>query len=324
MAEGRCRLGPIVPSSDVIDERLGAVARTPRSGHSSSVRETRVLELLDGRDLAWMEYGLADGAPVIAFHGSPGTGSFFAPQSDTAARKGVRLIAPDRPGYGHSTFHPARSYETWTRDVAQLADHLGVDRCFVVGHSSGGPNATACARWLGDRLSGCAIVSGWAPPEAHVSKEGMVLSYRIGQRLSLVAPRLMGVLSEAGLRRGQRGPDQAIAWMRRRLPACDIAVMEQPDIAVAVRAELARPLSATAGRASVQDVTLERRLWGFRLEDIKVPVHVWHGDTDRNVLVANGAYLADTIPDASFHRVPNAGHWLIFSNFTKILDAAIA
>jgi pimeloyl-ACP methyl ester carboxylesterase len=289
-----------------------------------AVRETRVLELLDGRDLAWMEYGLVDGAPVVAFHGSPGTGSFFAPQSDTAARKGVRLIAPDRPGYGHSTFHTARSYETWTRDVAQLADHLGVDRFSVVGHSSGGPNAAACARWLGDRLSGCAIVSGWAPPEAQISKAGMVRSNRIGQRLSLVAPRLMGVLFEAGLRQGQRAPDQAIAWMRRTLPACDVAVMEHPDIGVAVRADLARPLSATAGRAGVQDVTLERRRWGFRLEDIKVPVHVWHGDADRNVLIANGTHQANTIPDATFHRVPDEGHWLIFSHFTEILDAAIA
>ncbi len=112
--------------------------------------------------------------------------------------------------------------------------------------------------------------------------------------------------------------------MRRTLPACDVAVIEHPDIAVAVRADLARPLSATAGRAGVQDVTLEQRPWGFRLEDIKVPVHVWHGDADRNVLIAHGTYQADTIPDATFHRLPGEGHWLIFSHFTEILDAAIA
>ncbi len=282
-----------------------------------------MLELHDGRDLAWMEYGRADGAPVIAFHGSPGTGSFFSPQSETAAGKGVRLIAPDRPGYGNSTFHPARSYETWTRDVAQLADHLGVDRFSVVGHSSGGPNAAACARWLGDRLVGCVIVSGWAPPEAHISKEGMARPYRIGQRLSLLVPRLMGVLSQAGLRQGQHAPDQTIKWMRRRLPACDVAVTERSDIAVAIRADVTRPLSATAGRASVQDVTLERRPWGFRLEDITIPVHVWHGDADRNVLIANGRYQADTLPDATLHDVPDEGHWLIFNHFTEILDAAI-
>jgi pimeloyl-ACP methyl ester carboxylesterase len=100
--------------------------------------------------------------------------------------------------------------------------------------------------------------------------------------------------------------------------------MEDPDIAIAVRADLTRPLSATAGRAGVQDVRLERRPWGFRLEDIECPVHVWHGEADRNVLIAHGAYQANAIPDATFHRLPDEGHWLVFSHFTEILDAAIA
>ena len=138
------------------------------------------------------------------------------------------------------------------------------------------------------RLLGCAIMSGWAPPEAHISRDGMVRTNRIGQGLSVTAPRLMGVLFEAGLRQAQRAPDQGIAWMRRTLSSCDVAVMEHPDIAVAVRADLTRPLSATAGRAGVQDVRLERRPWGFRLEDIEAPVHVWHGEADRNVLIAHG------------------------------------
>ena len=90
--------------------------------------DTRLFELADGRELAWIEYGVGDGAPVLAFHGSPGTRYHFASLTDVAARKGARLIAPDRPGYGHSTYDPARSYESWARDVGQLTDHLGIDR----------------------------------------------------------------------------------------------------------------------------------------------------------------------------------------------------
>ena len=97
--------------------------------------ETRLFELADGRELAWIEYGSPDGVPVVALHGSPGTRWFFAPHAETAARKGVRLIAPDRPGYGHSTYHRGRTYETWARDVGRLADHLGVDRFAVLARS---------------------------------------------------------------------------------------------------------------------------------------------------------------------------------------------
>jgi pimeloyl-ACP methyl ester carboxylesterase len=200
-----------------------------------------VLELADGRELAWIEYGTPDGVPVAAFHGSPGTRHFFAPQAETAARKGVRLICPDRPGYGHSTFDPGRTYKSWARDVVQLVDHLGLDRFAVLGYSSGGPNAAACARFLAERLVGCAIVSGPAPPDAKISKRGMLSINRVGQRVAVVAPRLMSVLYGAALRQAQRTPDKALAWMHRTLPPCDVVVIELPGINAAVREDLARP-----------------------------------------------------------------------------------
>lgn len=283
-----------------------------------------MFELADGRDLAWIEYGKPDGVPVVTLHGSPGTRYFFAPQADAAARKGVRLIAPDRPGYGHSTYHPGRTYETWARDVGRLADHLGVDRFAVLGHSSGGPNAAACARYLGDRLVGCAIVSGPAPPEAKVSKHGMLRTNRIVQRFATVAPRLLGLAFGAGLRQAQTAPDKALAWMSRTLPACDAAVIERPEFRAAVRDELTRPPASTAGRAAIQDITLELRPWGFRLRDIALPVHVWHGDLDRNVLVESGTYQANEIPHATLHRLPQDGHWLVYSHFEDILDSVAA
>src|SRR5207244_1627588 len=140
----------------------------------------------DGRDLAWTEFGAREGAPILALHGSPGSGYDFAGLSETAAGRGVRLIAVDRPGYGLSTFDPARSYESGARDIGELADHFGLDRFAVIGHSSGGPNAAACARFLGDRLIGCAIVSGPAPPEAGISKRGVMRQNRIAQRLQVM------------------------------------------------------------------------------------------------------------------------------------------
>jgi pimeloyl-ACP methyl ester carboxylesterase len=285
------------------------------------VAETRVLELADGRDLAWIEYGVGDGAPVLAFHGSPGTRGHFAYVSDVAARKGVRLIALDRPGYGHSTYHRARSFESWARDVGELADHLGVDSFGVIGHSSGGPNAAVCARFLADRLTGCAIVSGPAPADAGISKHGTSRTNRISQRLMPLAPSLTGLAFEAGLRQAQRAPEKALDWMHRMLPPCDVAVIERPEVRAALREELSRPPASTAGRAAVQDIVLERRPWGFRLAEITMSVQVWHGRLDCNVVLANGVFQANEIPRATLHEVPNQGHWLLYDHFDEILDS---
>jgi pimeloyl-ACP methyl ester carboxylesterase len=285
------------------------------------VPDTQLFELVDRRELAWIEYGRPEGVPVVVLHGSPGTGRLFASQSDCAAAAGVRMVAPDRPGYGHSTYQPGRSYAQWAHDVGQLTDHLGLDRFAVLGHSSGGPNAAACARFLGARLLGCAIVSGPAPPDARVSTRETSRFNRVFQRLALAAPRSTGVLYGAGLRAAQREPARALEWMRRTLPPCDVEVLMRPEVRDGVRDDVARPLYAAGARAAVQDTWLEGRPWGFRLEDIEMPVHVWHGDADRNVVVGNGIVQADLIPNAVFHRLPAEGHWLVFDHFEEILGS---
>jgi hypothetical protein len=74
---------------------------------------------------------------------------------------------------------------------------------------------------------------------------------RIAQRLQVMAPGLMSAAWGAGLRQAQRAPDKALAYLRRTLPAGDVAVIDRPEVAAVLRAAFARPVSRTAGRAAV-------------------------------------------------------------------------
>lgn len=74
----------------------------------------------------------------------------------------------------------------------------------------------------------------------------------------------------------------------------------------------------------MQDLTVELSPSGFHLRDIALPVHVWHGDLDRNVMVESGTYQADEVPHATLHRLPRDGHWLVYSHFEDILDCLAA
>lgn len=74
------------------------------------------------------------------------------------------MIAVDRPGYGESTTHSGRTYLDFSRDIDELAVHLGLDRFAVCGYSSGGPHAIACATAnLGDRIAAAGLISADAP-----------------------------------------------------------------------------------------------------------------------------------------------------------------
>ena len=260
----------------------------------------------------------------MALHGGLVSGVSFSPQAGVAERRRVRLIAVDRPGYGDSSWHPELSYRSLAADVGSLADHLGLDRFALLGQSSGGPYAAGCARFLNDRVVGCAIVSGAAPPEAGVSNRRQLRTFRIARRVALIAPPLSSAVYQAALRQGQRRPDKVIARMCRTLPDCDRVVVERPDIRGGVRDEIARPKSRTAGRAATLDLRLQLRPWGFDLRDIGSPVDVWHGALDLSVVVEEGRYLARRIPGATMHEKANSGHWLLHSHFAEILDALTA
>jgi pimeloyl-ACP methyl ester carboxylesterase len=84
------------------------------------------------------EAGPVDGRPVLALHGWP--------QHHWAYRElladpppGLRIIAPDLPGYGWSGPAPHKwAKEDVASDVLALLDALGLDRVLLVAHDWGG------------------------------------------------------------------------------------------------------------------------------------------------------------------------------------------
>ena len=145
------------------------------------------MQLPDGRELAWIELGMPDGPPVVVLHGTPGSRYQVAPRAEAIVTAGVRFIAPDRPGYGHSTYHPKRRLADAATDMAHLADHLGLERFSVVGYSGGGPYAAACARFLEDRISSTGLVSSVGFLAKRGSEAGMMGLNRVVTRLARVS-----------------------------------------------------------------------------------------------------------------------------------------
>ncbi len=86
------------------------------------------LAMREGRTLTYCLYGPGEGVPVIFHYGTPGV-RLLSPQAVRAAvRRGIRLLVPDRPGYGGSSRRPGRRVADVVEDVSCLADALGWDR----------------------------------------------------------------------------------------------------------------------------------------------------------------------------------------------------
>ncbi|KAJ5584491.1 uncharacterized protein N7459_004291 [Penicillium hispanicum] len=76
----------------------------------------------------------------------------------------LRVITPDRNGYGLTTFDSRRVILDWPADVQVLAHNLDIKRFAVLGGSGGSPYALACAYLLPKEIiSAVGIMAGAGP-----------------------------------------------------------------------------------------------------------------------------------------------------------------
>lgn len=280
--------------------------------------DTTVMTLPDGRELAWLETGDPAGSPVVVMHGSPGSRLQVSFDEAAIAASGVRFIAPDRPGYGHSTYQRRRTLAGWADDVEALADHLKMPTFGVVGISGGGPHAAACAVQLPDRVISAGLVSSVGPLDDPALSGAMVGVNRGLTAMALRAPFLLRPLFSAQDVVSRHWPEALLRAGAKRMPPSDADALGRPVVRDAFIRD-ARQASATTGRAAAQDFVLFAGAWGIRLEAMRVPVHIWHGDADKNVLLAHGRVLAKKIPGSVFHECPGEGHLLMVDHLEEIL-----
>ena len=165
---------------------------------------------LDGARLTYTDEGPAAAPAVVALHGIPGSVRDFR-YLGAALTPRLRLVRLDLPGFGGSAPIPAgvRSLEGRARAVRALADHLGLGRYAVLGHSMGGASAMVAAARDPQRVTRLVLVNS------------VGLSLHRGLGLQPWVFRLMArSLRVPGLRRLLLGRVRA-EYRRRRLPGAD-------------------------------------------------------------------------------------------------------
>jgi len=280
-----------------------------------------ILTLKDGRRLGYAEYGDPQGKPLFFFHGMPGS-RLEGELADEAAKKlGIRVISPDRPGYGLSAVQPRRTFLDWPPDVVALADTLGIERFAVAGVSGGGPYVAACAFMIPERLTAAGIIAGAGPFDQPDATEGMSRQNRLLFGLSRRFPWLvrlpMALMSFAT----RHFADRIMSTMVRSLPEPDQAALARPEILAWFKKDSVESFRS-GSRGAAWEAVMYARPWGFRLEEITMEVHLWQGELDKNVPPSMGQYQARTIPNCRAHFFPDEAHIsLVVNHIEEILGA---
>ncbi len=269
----------------------------------------QTIKLKDGRTLGYAQYGAPEGKPIFYFHGFPSSRIDW-PLFDTnaiAARLNANIIADDRPGYGLSSFKRARKLLDWPDDVIELADTLQVDRFAVLGISGGGPYALACAHKIPERLTGTAVVSGMGPSDAPGAKDGTAM---LLPGKSALMRRLLLMLMAMGFR---RNPDRFLSKMKDTVAEPDKLLLNQPEVVQAFIHAM-REAFRLGTQGAYWDAILYKRPWGYKIQDISMQIHLWHGELDTQVPESVGQYVANDISDCRTSFLPDEGHLSLAHN----------
>jgi pimeloyl-ACP methyl ester carboxylesterase len=278
------------------------------------------VQLRDGRTLVYAEYGEPNGAPLLFFHGTPGSRLQLRDIDATARRMKVRVLVPDRPGYGESTPQPGRTVGQYADDIRELTDQLGLDRFAVAGISGGGGYATACAVRLPGRVTTAIVIAGMAPATKAVLAQ-MRRKNRTVLSLARRAPWLLGPMMARTAAMLADPTPKALDRLAKGLPAADGEIIRRPQMLATFAADMTESMRQGAA-ATVEDLRLYTRPYDFALGDIVVPVHLFHGDADANVPIALGRDVAARIPGCAATFIPGAGHMWFIDHFEEILTIA--
>lgn len=235
------------------------------------------------------DVGPRDGAPVLMLHGSgPGVSAWanWRLNMDALAAAGHRVLAPDLVGFGY-TERPENVYYslgTWSQQVFDFMDALGVERGAIVGNSLGGRIALDMAGSRPERISRMVLMG--APGAGMTLTEGL-------KQLRAYQPSLEN--------------------MRRMLLDC-FAV--DPSIITDDLVRTRYEASMQPGMFETYQEMFSDKHAGSRLgitedqvRDIPTRTLLVHGREDRVVPVEVSWNMVRLLPDADLSVFAHCGHW---------------
>jgi pimeloyl-ACP methyl ester carboxylesterase len=194
-----------------------------------------------------------------------------------------------------------------------LADALRLERFGVIGWSAGAPYVFACAAMIPERLTGAAATTSAASlrylfdQDAELREELLDDDERAILEILPQGSDAAERLSAADAADWVRGFAEHPEKVAERSDPGDEWFIEDPDRKRAF-VESLREAVRQGPEAMAPQFVAQVAPWGFRLEDITVPVHVWAGAHDTVTRPELMRRVAEKIPQHTFTVWEDVGH----------------
>lgn len=293
-------------------------------------RPFQTMILRDGRQLDYLILGNPNGRPCLFFPLDYGLVRWPASAEAEAARLGIKVIVPIRPGYGAST--PIRRGVPYisqiVEDTAALLDLLGVDRVPMVTLGGDSYLAIAFHALYPERVAALICCAGVLPLKRPEQYERMDKWHRFILAGARYTPHLLPFMVKAGFalarRLGKRGFIHAVYGKSK----ADVATFEIPEVleAMVCGSEVALSETHSAHDAFAREVIgHETADWTNEVDALRgaVPVHFLNGLQDPEVPPETLAEHQQDYSWIDFRVYPDAGQLLFFLKWRDVLPLVV-
>lgn len=252
---------------------------------------------MHGQEVAY-QHQHGSGPTILLVHGIGASSTSWEPVFDLLADRGAEVIAVDLPGHGRSSKERGDySLGALACTLRDLLDHLGVERCVLVGHSLGG---------------GVALQFTYQFPQ-RVERLVLVASGGLGAETFplLRAASLPGAEFVLPLLTNWRTL-RLMGWLGKGLSAIGIRPEALSEQAVTTLQELNDPQSRMAFLATLRGVV---DVSGQRVSAVSklplaahIPTLLIWGDRDPIIPMEHGRQANEALPSSQFVVFAGSGH----------------
>ncbi len=241
------------------------------------------LKLSNGINISYHDSGV--GTPILFLHSFGHNKDLWFPQLNHFLERGFRVLAPDMPGHGGSSFDPARhTVDDMAMGYIELIESLGLGKTILVGISMGGYIALRMWARRSDLIA--AMVLSCTKAEKDTVE---IIARRRSQIESIRKSGLEAFVNAGAPKRLSPVTLERRPWVLEIIKLLNLTV------------------PAEVNAATLEAMILKEDDTGV-LPTIDVPVLVISGRDDTFIPKGSPGALHQGIKNAIFHEIAGAGH----------------
>ncbi len=293
---------------------------SPESPSLPAALNTHHYQLPDGRNLSYFDSGGPGLQTIVHCHG------MFTSRLDPLnvrvfQQLRIRLIIPDRPGYGYSDPVPQQTLTGWAEDVVALMDHLGIGQFSMMAADFSSAFALATAHVAPQRVRDVVLLEGAAPVTEGMQSydDDIPVYYKATFLAAQKMPKIVHKTTYIAYTLFARKPGKTLNRFLDIIGEDNARVIREPtlysNIITAVNESIRQGVSALSANQVIMFSD-----WGFDLRCITCPVYLVVGKADA-LARYHGAQLQRELPNAVCIERPGSG-WarMLYLDLAEVLE----